>query len=220
MIKIALTKGRIEKQILPLFKAARIHCKELSQKERKLIFNEDPRYEIILVKAQDVLTYLNQGSVQIGIVGSDTLSEQDNRQYDMLDLGVGRCRFVLASDYNFDPQQTRRKIIATKYPNITKKYFQSIGEDVEIIRIEGSVELAPLTGLSDAIVDIVQTGRTLRENHLKVYAKLQPVSAQLAVNRLALKQYRSEIRNLISNLKKAQVSLGISKENYNAPSSY
>ncbi len=145
-IKIALTKGRTEDQVVPLLEAAGINCEGLRNKQRRLIFDEDPRYEIILVKGPDVLTYLNNGSVQIGIVGSDILTEQENFQYAMLDLDVGRCRFVLASTKDFNPQAHRRKIIATKYPNITKRYFKGIGEDVEIIRIEGSVELAPLIG--------------------------------------------------------------------------
>ncbi|GEP24377.1 MAG: ATP phosphoribosyltransferase [Lentilactobacillus diolivorans] len=202
-IKIALTKGRTEQQVIPLLEASGIDCSGLRSKGRRLIFDDDPRYEIILVKGPDVLTYLNSGSVQIGIVGSDVLDEQGNRQYAMLNLSVGKCRFVLASTEDFDPQQQRRKIIATKYPNITKRYFQSIGEDVEIIKIEGSVELAPLIGLADAIVDIVETGNTLKENNLHVYAKLQPVNTKLVVNRLALRQSQVPIKSLITSLQTA-----------------
>ncbi|MCH5462481.1 ATP phosphoribosyltransferase [Lactobacillus sp. LC28-10] len=210
-IKIALTKGRVEQQVVPLLEASGIDCSGIRHKGRRLIFNEDPVYQTILVKGPDVLTYLNSGSVHLGIVGSDILAEQNNTQYAMMDLGVGRCRFVLASTSNFNPQQARRKIIATKYPNITKRYFQSIGEDVEIIRIEGSVELAPLIGLADAIVDITETGTTLRENNLHVYAELQPVSTQLVVNRLALKQYQSQIRTLVENLQQAKLKLGVNE---------
>ncbi len=205
-LKIALTKGRTEEQVIPLLEASGIDVSGLKNKQRRLIFNEDPRYQIILVKGPDVLTYLNNGTVQIGIVGSDILDEQNNSQYPMLDLSVGKCRFVLASTEDFNPRNPRRKIIATKYPNITKRYFQSIGEDVEIIKIEGSVELAPLTGLADAIVDIVETGRTLRENNLKVYAKLQPVNTKLVVNRLGLRQYRQQIKELVASLRKADLA--------------
>lgn len=208
-IKIALTKGRVEEQVLPLLEASGIDCSGVRNKGRRLIFNEDPNFQIILVKGPDVLTYLNNSSVHIGIVGSDILAEQNNPQYAMLDMGVGKCRFVLASTRDFNPQQVRRKIIATKYPNITKRYFQSIGEDVEIIKIEGSVELAPLIGLADAIVDITETGTTLKENDLHVYAELQPVSTKLVVNRLAVKQYRPEIKTFISNLQEAQKTLGV-----------
>ncbi len=210
-IKIALTKGRTEDQVVPLLEAAGINCEGIRNKQRRLIFDEDPRYEIILVKGPDVLTYLNSGSVQIGIVGSDILAEQENFQYAMLDLNVGKCRFVLASTKDFNPQVHRRKIIATKYPNITKRYFQGIGEDVEIIKIEGSVELAPLIGLADAIVDIVETGNTLRENNLQVFAKLQPVNTKVVVNRLALRQYQPQIKSLIASLARADDQLIQSK---------
>ncbi|MFD1485693.1 ATP phosphoribosyltransferase [Lacticaseibacillus baoqingensis] len=202
-LKIALTKGRTEKQVLPLLAQAGMDVEPIRNKGRRLIFNDDPKYHTILAKGPDVLTYLNRGAMDIGIVGSDILDEQRNPQYDMLDLRTGRCRFVLASTANFDPGQTRRKIIATKYPNITQDYFATIGEDVEIIKIEGSVELAPLVGLADAIVDIVETGTTLRENHLQVFAELRPVSTHLVVNRLALKQKQVEIQTLIQNLQKA-----------------
>lgn len=210
-IKIALTKGRVEEQVLPLLEASGIDCSSVRNKGRRLIFNEDPNFQIILVKGPDVLTYLNNSSVHIGIVGSDILAEQNNPQYAMLDMGVGKCRFVLASTRDFNPQQVRRKIIATKYPNITKRYFQSIGEDVEIIKIEGSVELAPLIGLADAIVDIVETGNTLRENNLQVFAKLQPVNTKVVVNRLALRQYQPQIKSLIASLAKADDQLIQSK---------
>ncbi|GAA2969527.1 ATP phosphoribosyltransferase [Lentilactobacillus parakefiri] len=210
-LKIALTKGRTEDQVVPLLEAAGIDCQGIRNKQRRLIFDEDPRYEIILVKGPDVLTYLNSGSVQIGIVGSDILAEQENFQYPMLYLNVGKCRFVLASTKDFNPQAHRRKIIATKYPNITKRYFQGIGEDVEIIKIEGSVELAPLIGLADAIVDIVETGNTLRENNLQVFAKLTPVNTKVVVNRLALRQYQSEIKNLITSLANANDQMSRSK---------
>ncbi|PIO82179.1 ATP phosphoribosyltransferase [Loigolactobacillus backii] len=203
-LKIALTKGRTEQQVIPLLEASGVDCTAIRHKERRLIFNDLPDIHFILVKGPDVLTYLNRGAVDIGIVGSDILSEQNNQQYDMLDLGVGKCQFVLASTPEFDPNQIKRKIIATKYPNITQRYFQKIGEDVEIIKIEGSVELAPLVGLADAIVDIVETGTTLRENNLQVYARLQKVSTQLVVNQLALKQHQTAIATLIQRLSTAK----------------
>ena len=159
-LTIALAKGRTTTQVLPLLTAAGIDCQALSKKSRRLIFTENPDYHFILVKAADVLTYLNRGTVDIGIVGSDVLEEQGHQQFDMLDLKTGRCRFILASTPDFDPQKTKRKLIATKYPHLAQRYFQSQGEDVEIIKIEGSVELAPLTGMADAIVDITETGTT------------------------------------------------------------
>lgn len=202
-LTIALTKGRTEKQVLPLLAAAGVDCTAVQNKGRRLIFKDNPDVHFILVKGVDVLTYLNQGVVDIGIVGSDILVEQQNPQYDMLDLQTGKCDFVLASTSTYDAHMTRRKIIATKYPVVTQNYFRSIGEDVEIIKIEGSVELAPLVGLADAIVDIVETGTTLRENHLQVYNQILPVSTRLVVNRLALKQKRPEIAALIARLQTA-----------------
>ncbi|MHA8138153.1 ATP phosphoribosyltransferase [Lactobacillaceae bacterium Scapto_B20] len=208
-IKIALTKGRTEQNVVPLLEAAGVNVSGLKDKQRRLVFNEDDRYEFILVKGADVLTYLNSGAVQVGIVGSDILEEQGNRQYEMLDLRVSKCRFALASTANFDPNQLQRKIIATKYPRVTQQYFEQIGEDVEIVKIEGSVELAPIVGMADAIVDIVQTGRTLKENNLKIYANLQPVSTKLVVNKLALKQYQPEIKALIESIESSQIQLGV-----------
>jgi ATP phosphoribosyltransferase len=202
-INIALTKGRTEKMVLPLLKQAGLDIAPIQDKGRRLIFNDDPNYHVILAKGPDVLTYLNGGAMDVGIVGSDILVEQRNPQYDMLDLQTGQCRFVLASTADFDPGIARRKIIATKYPQITQDYFNTIGEDVEIIKIEGSVELAPLVGLADAIVDIVETGETLRDNQLQVYAELMPVSTHLVVNKLALKQKRAEIQQLLFNLQEA-----------------
>lgn len=202
-INIALTKGRTEKMVLPLLKRAGMNIDPILNKGRRLIFNDNPNYHVILAKGPDVLTYLNGGAMDVGIVGSDILVEQRNPQYDMLDLNTGRCHFVLASTKDFDPGLARRKIIATKYPQITQDYFNTIGEDVEIIKIEGSVELAPLVGLADAIVDIVETGDTLRENHLQVYAELMPVSTHLVVNKLALKQKQGEIKQLLLQLQQA-----------------
>ncbi|GAJ27455.1 ATP phosphoribosyltransferase [Liquorilactobacillus sucicola DSM 21376 = JCM 15457] len=146
---------------------------------------------------------MNAGVVDVGIVGSDILEEQQNEQYELLDLEVGKCQFVLASTAVFDVNSPERKIIGTKYPIITKKYFESLGQDVEIVKIEGSVELAPLIGLADAIVDITETGTTLRENNLYVFDYLNKVSTRLVVNRMSLKQHSQEIFTLVDNLKKA-----------------
>ena len=133
--------------------------------------------------------------------GSDVLDEQDNTSYEMLDLKTGQCQFILASLEGYNPKEGRRQRIGTKYPTITKQYFGS--QDVEIIKIEGSVELAPLVGLADAIVDITETGTTLRENNLKIYDWLQPISTRLVANPLALKQKRNTIFALIDQLQSA-----------------
>jgi len=200
-LKIALTKGRVETQVLPLLEQAGVDCSLVRHKQRRLIFDSITQpYEFILAKGPDVTTFLERGAADIGIVGSDILVEHQSTQYELLDLGVGQCQFVLASTAAFDPQAPQRKIIGTKYPLITKRYFDRLGQDVEIIKIEGSVELAPLTGLADAIVDITETGTTIRENHLQIYDYLQPVSTRLVVNRLALKQHQTAIFSLVDQL--------------------
>ncbi|KZU64540.1 ATP phosphoribosyltransferase [Lactiplantibacillus plantarum] len=200
-LKIALTKGRIEQQVLPLLEEAGLDCSQVRNKQRRLIFDSETQpYEFILAKGPDVTTFLERGAADIGIVGSDILTEHESTQYELLDLGVGKCQFVLASTADFDPVAPRRKIIGTKYPLITQRYFDRLGQDVEIIKIEGSVELAPLTGLADAIVDITETGTTIRENHLQIYDYLQPVSTRLVVNRLALKQQQAAIFDLVDRL--------------------
>ncbi len=203
-IKIALTKGRVEKQVVPLLEEAGINCDQIRNKKRRLIFDSTTQpYEFILAKGPDVTTFLERGAADIGIVGSDILTEHQSTQYELLDLDIGKCQFVLASTEAFDPDEPRRKIIGTKYPNITKRYFDKLGQDVEIIKIEGSVELAPLTGLADAIVDITETGTTIRENNLKIYDYLDKVSTRLVVNRMSLKQHPSEIYNFVDNLSAA-----------------
>ncbi|QCX24188.1 ATP phosphoribosyltransferase [Companilactobacillus futsaii] len=202
-LKIALTKGRVEKQVIPLLEKAGIDCTQLRNKKRRLIFNSMSQpFEFILAKGPDVTTFLERGVVDIGIVGSDILTEHRNSQYELLDLKTGQCQFVLASTDDFDPDEPKRKIIGTKYPNITKDYFDTLGQDVEIIKIEGSVELAPLIGLTDAIVDITETGTTLRENNLKVFDYLDKVSTRVVVNRMALKQHPQEIFRFVDQLKK------------------
>ncbi|MEK2460463.1 ATP phosphoribosyltransferase [Lactiplantibacillus plantarum] len=200
-LKIALTKGRVEQQVLPFLEEAGLDCSQVRNKQRRLIFDSETQpYEFILAKGPDVTTFLERGAADIGIVGSDILTEHESTQYELLDLGVGKCQFVLASTADFDPVAPRRKIIGTKYPLITQRYFDRLGQDVEIIKIEGSVELAPLTGLADAIVDITETGTTIRENHLQIYDYLQPVSTRLVVNRLALKQQQAAIFDLVDRL--------------------
>ena len=203
MLSIALTKGRVEEQAIPLLEACGIDCEPLRNKKRKLVIQLGDDLEVILVKGGDVLTYLNNGVVDLGIVGSDVLEEQQNEGYELLDLKTGVCRFILASLVEYDPDEWRRQVIGTKYPNITKEKKKKKGKDVEIIKIEGSVELAPLIGLADAIVDITETGTTLRENNLKIFDWLRPISTRLVVNPLALKQKRNEIFQLVDKLKTA-----------------
>ncbi|MBC1458997.1 ATP phosphoribosyltransferase [Listeria newyorkensis] len=200
-LQIALTKGRLEKSAVALLEQAGVDCAMLHEKSRKLIFkSEDAPYSFILAKAPDVTTYVKHGVADIGIVGKDVLMEQDKEHYEMLDLKIGRCQFCLASTPSYDPSDYRRKIIATKYPTVATKYFRERGEDVEIIKIEGSVEMAPILGLADAIIDIVETGSTLRENGLVMFDTMYDISARLIVNKASLKRNKAQIFELIDLL--------------------
>ena len=203
-IKIALTKGRLEKKAIEIFKTININTKELEDKGRKLIFNcenEEYNIEFFLVKAKDVETYVEYGAADIGIVGKDTLMETNREFYEVLDLNVGKCKFALAALPSFKLDQGyNRKKIATKYPNIAREYFRKKGIDVELIKIEGSVELGPIVGLADAIVDIVETGNTLRENGLVVVEDICEISARIIVNKASMKTKRDEIIKIIENV--------------------
>jgi len=202
MISLALTKGRIETEALALLRAAGYPLTEMENKGRKLIF-EDGRLSIVLAKAPDVITYVERGVCDAGVVGRDTIMEHASDLYESLDLGFGKCSFALAgTDKNFFDGYAH-KVIATKYPKVAKDYFSSLDMDIEIVKIEGSVELAPLLGLADAIVDIVETGATLRENGLFVLREIVPVSARLVLNSAARKLKKQELDDFIGNLKKA-----------------
>ncbi len=207
-VRIALTKGRIEEGAIDIFESAGIDCSQLKNKGRKLIFHDEHyNIEFVLVKAPDVLTYVEHGVVDIGIVGKDTLLEQNKNFYEVLDLKFGCCRFAVAGPKNSNFYEGyNRKKIATKYPNVARGYFRKIGQDVEIIKIEGSVELTPILGLSDAIVDIVETGSTLKENGLEVYEDICSISARMVVNMASMKMKKDEIEEIIEKVHR-EVSL-------------
>jgi len=202
MIRIALTKGRIESKSLELLKKAGYDCTELEDKGRKLVFkllNAD--IEIVLAKAADVITYIEHGVCDVGIVGEDTIMEHGKWFHEILDLNFGKCKFALAGIKGKDFYEGyTHKVIASKYPNVTKNYFNSKGIDVEIVKIEGSVELAPILKLSDAIVDIVETGSTLRENGLEVYEDVAYISTRLIVNTASIKLKKTEIDDFVSKV--------------------
>lgn len=202
-VRIALTKGRLETEAIQIFEKAGLDCSELKDKGRKLIFHDRKNnIDFVLVKAADVLTYVEHGAADIGIVGKDTLMEMNKDCYEVLDLKVGKCKFALASLPEFKLYEgCNRKKIASKYPNVTRNYFREKGMDVEIIKIEGSVELAPILGLADAIVDIVETGTTLKENGLVVFGDICSVSARMIVNRASMKLRKDEITGIIDKVK-------------------
>lgn len=203
-LRIALTKGRLEKDTVALFEKLGYDCTSVHEKGRKLILPIcDGKIEVILAKAADVITYVEHGVCDMGVVGKDTIMEMQGKFFELVDLGFGRCRFALAGkkgDNFYNGYNV--KTIATKYPNVSRAYFEAKGMDVEIVKIEGSVELAPLLELSDAIVDIVETGSTLKENGLEVYEEIAPISARLIVNTVSMKLRQNEIEELIEKIEK------------------
>ena len=199
-LRIALTKGRLEKQTVALFQKMGLDCTELINKGRRLILPVGD-YEVVLAKAADVITYVEHGVCDIGVVGKDTIVENGKSFYEVWDLELGKCNFCLAGKAGEDFYSGYNvKRIATKYPNVTKAFFEGKGMDVKIIKIEGSVELAPLLELSDAIVDIVETGTTLKENGLEVYEKIMPISARVIVNTAGMKLRRAEIDDFLNRI--------------------
>ncbi len=194
-LRIALTKGRLEKNTVALLEKAGYDCESVKSKGRKLILplgNEN--IEIVLAKAADVITYVEHGVCDIGVVGKDTILEYGGTFYEILDLGFGQCKFALAAKKDTDLYAGfEYKVIATKYPNVTKHFFDKKGMDIGIVKIEGSVELAPLLELADAIVDIVETGSTLRENGLEVKEDVCTISARMIVNTASMKLRKDEI---------------------------
>ena len=198
-IRIALTKGRLEKDTVALFDRMGLDTSAVKDKGRRLILPVGEGIEVVLAKAADVLTYVEHGVCDLGVVGRDTIAEYGGSFYEVLDLGFGRCRFALAAPKDQDFFAGYHvKTIASKYPNVARAYFERKGMDVRIIKIEGSVELAPLLGLSDGIVDIVETGSTLRENGLAVVEDILPISARLIVNMACMKLRKQEIEQLVS----------------------
>lgn len=198
-INIALTKGRLEKESVKIFEKAGFDISALKDKGRKLIFKDNRMdYNYFLVKSVDAITYVEHGVADIGIVGKDTLIESNLNYYEMLDLKIGKCKFIVASlpDSKLFKSYGHIKI-GTKYPNVAKKYFYEKGIDVEIIKIEGSVELAPILGLCDGIVDIMETGTTLKENGLIVRDEICDISARIIVNNTAFKLKEKEIKEFL-----------------------
>jgi len=206
-LTFALAKGRLAEKTMALLEKIGITCDEMKEKSRKLIFtNEKLGLKFFLAKATDVPTYVEYGAADIGIIGKDTLLEEKRNLCEVLDLEFGKCRFAVAGK-----EEIREKLeksndlrVATKYPNIAKEYFyKKKHQTVEIIKLNGSVELGPIVGLADVIVDIVETGSTLRENGLKVLEEICPVSARMVVNPVSMKLQSEKIIEIIRGLSKA-----------------
>lgn len=207
-LTIALAKGRLARQAMELLEQIGITCEEMKDKDtRKLIFvNEELRLKFFLSKASDVPTYVEYGAADIGIVGKDTILEEGRKLYEVIDLGIGKCRMCVCGPASAKELLKHHEMIrvASKYPNIAKDYFYNVkNQTVEIIKLNGSVELAPIVGLSEVIVDIVETGSTLRENGLEVLEEVCPLSARVVVNQVSMKMENERIGQIIHGLQKA-----------------
>lgn len=206
-ITFALPKGRIMQDSMELFGQIGITCPEMSEKSRKLVFeNAEHKFRFMAVRATDVPTYVEYGCADIGVVGKDTLLEQGKNLYEPLDLKFGYCRLVVAEPKSLqksdNPLNWSNIRVATKYPNITEKYFAAKGVQVELIKLYGSIELAPLVGLSERIVDLVSTGGTLKANHMVEVETIAEVTSRLIVNRASLKTKHERISKIIDGLEK------------------
>lgn len=205
-LTVALAKGRLAFKTIDLFEKIGVPCDEVKDKDtRKLIFeNEDARIRFFLAKASDVPTYVEYGAADIGVVGKDTIMEEGRRVYEVLDLKFGKCRMCVCGPESARDMLSHHEMIrvATKYPNIAKDYFyNSKQQTVDIIKLNGSVELGPLVNLSDVIVDIVETGSTLKENGLGVLEEICPLSARVIVNQVTMQMQTARINDLLERLK-------------------
>ncbi len=210
-LTFALAKGRLAKKTLEILEQIGFSCEEMKDpNSRKLIFvNEEQKIKIFLAKANDVPTYVEYGAADIGVVGRDTILEEGRKLYEVIDLGLGRCRMCVAG-----PKEAKELLqhgelirVATKYPNIAKDYFYNKKhQTVEIIKLNGSIELAPIVGLAEVIVDIVETGSTLKENGLEVLEEICPLSARMVVNQVSMKMDHERITGLINALREVQTN--------------
>ena len=204
MLNIALPKGRLGEKVYEMFEKAGFECPSIREKNRKLIFeNPEKGVRYFWVKPSDVAIYVERGAADIGVAGKDILMEYEPEVYELLDLCTGVCRMAVAGKKDFQNDSRKTLRVATKFSNIASKYYQSIGREIDIIPLNGSIELAPILGLSDVIVDIVETGSTLKENNLEVLETIMPISARLIANKASY-QFKGdmieEIKDGISRL--------------------
>ena len=205
MINVALPKGRLGEKVYDMLERAGYGCPSIKENGRKLIFeNEECGVRYFWVKPSDVSIYVERGAADIGIAGKDILLEYEPDVYELLDLNIGKCRMAVAARRDFRDDNQRTLKVATKFVNIAKNYYAAGCRDIDIIKLNGSIELAPILGLSDVIVDIVETGTTLKENSLEVVETIVPISARLIANKANFKFKTEEIEKLVSGVK-AQV---------------
>ena len=203
MLNIALPKGRLGDKVYELFASIGYDCSEIYSDNRKLVFeNEANGVRYLLVKPSDVAIYIAHGAADIGVVGKDILEEGNFDIYELLDLNLGKCNMCVAAPNDYVEDFDRPLRVATKFVNIAKNYYISLNREIEIIKLNGSIEIAPLLGLSDVIVDIVESGKTLKENNLRVYEQIMPISARLIANKSSYKFKGEDIEALMEKLKK------------------
>lgn len=201
MLNIALPKGRLGEKVYGMLEQAGYECPAIKEPNRKLIFeNPEKQIRYFWAKPSDVSIYVARGAADIGIAGKDILLEHSPDVYELLDLGIGKCRMAVAAPKDFHDDGERTLRVATKFANIAKRYYSGMGRDIDIIHLNGSIEIAPILGLSDVIVDIVETGSTLRENNLEVFETILPISARLIANKTGFKFKTKEIEALVSKL--------------------
>lgn len=201
MLNVALPKGRLGEKVYAMFEKAGFECPSIRETNRKLIFeNREKGVRYFWVKPSDVSIYVERGAADIGVAGKDILLEYEPEVYELLDLNIGKCRMAVAApkDFRDDFQRTLR--VATKFSNIAQTYYNSMGRDIDMIHLNGSIEIAPILGLSDVIVDIVETGTTLKENNLEVRETIVPISARLIANKTSFRFKSEMIENLVREL--------------------
>lgn len=203
MLNIALPKGRLGEKVYAMFEAAGYECPSIRENNRKLIFeNPEKQVRYFWVKPSDVSIYVERGAADIGIAGKDILLEYEPEVYELLDLNLGKCRMAVAAPVGFHDDGERTLRVATKFTNIAAKYYAGLGREIDIIKLNGSIELAPILGLSNVIVDIVETGTTLKENNLTVVETIVPISARLIANKAGFQFNHTQIEEILDALKK------------------
>ena len=202
MLNVALPKGRLGEKVYAMFEKAGFECPSIKEQNRKLIFeNEECGVRYFWVKPSDVAIYVERGAADIGVAGKDILLEYEPDVYELLDLDIGKCRMTVAAKSDFRDNPQRTLTVATKFSNITRNFYASKGRDVDIIHLNGSIEIAPILGLSDVIVDIVETGTTLKENNLEVFETIVPISARLIANKAGFKFKSEQIESIVRSIK-------------------